>query len=818
MRLTHVYVRFYRAFNFDFLHKHDMRSVPKAWDILDDGSFFPYVEVEIDPELTCIVGANESGKSQLLSAIEHGLGKRAPGTADFCRYSPLFTVDEQLKTPHFGLKFTEVGTHEADALTAALGLEEGTDLASFRLFRTSEDEVTVYLEDGSSHSAASTTNLRELLPTSFRIDPDRAIPSSVPIAYLAGGVKDTAKALTGPARSTRFALLDPIVTNASSLLESLGVVESLTTMMAATFKGVEAPSGQSDRELEVHNRELELAYDLLVTVGGIHPSSFEGLASALRSDDEGLANGIIAAMNAQLGRSLNLSKWWTQDKYFRVSIAARDYDIVFTVQDRTGSEYSFAERSGGLKYFLSYLVQFLTHIAEREVAEILLMDEPDAFLSNQGQQDLLRIFREFTVARGELAGGQVIFVTHSPFLIDKNRADRIRVLDKGSGDEGARVVRDVGHNHYEPLRTALGGFVGETTFIGTCNLMLEGMVDQVYLAGMSTILASDGASLAESLDLNALTLVPAGGAQHVPYLVYLARGRDTDKPAVIALLDGDTEGDTAVKGLARGGARGKQVLPADLVIQLKPEDLPGVRSDRPGSRWEIEDLVPVEVGLEAVRSYLSELELDQPDPFPTTEDVQALLTEDLGVLEAIQTAIGAVDDSIRIDKLGFARHVIRVASQGGAGGSTSIRANFTALFLKLTSLQRKAERSRAMDSVAKRVERSKSAFLRDTEHKVASKADVLVLLEEIESRLDETADSDALLVDIRRLKEDLGLDRDLGDPIADMDNLRARLEHLKYADLLASQPQEPVGEVAPPPPVDPVESAPPKRKKREEDS
>ena len=96
--------------------------------------------------------------------------------------------------------------------------------------------------------------------------------------------------------------------------------------------------------------------------------------------------------------------------------------LVFTVRDRTGSSYSFGERSGGLKYFLSYLVQSLAHMKHRTGPEVLLMDEPDAYLSNQGQQDLLRVLNEFTVDTSTVRGGQVVFVTHSPFLIDKNRA------------------------------------------------------------------------------------------------------------------------------------------------------------------------------------------------------------------------------------------------------------------------------------------------------------------------------------------------------------------------------------------------------------
>jgi hypothetical protein len=78
------------------------------------------------------------------------------------------------------------------------------------------------------------------------------------------------------------------------------------------------------------------------------------------------------------------------------------------------------------------------------------------------------------------------------FLIDKNNADRIRVLEKGVGDEGTRVVRNVSRNPYEPLRSAFGAFVAETTFIGNCNLMVEGPADQILLGGATTHLRLRG--------------------------------------------------------------------------------------------------------------------------------------------------------------------------------------------------------------------------------------------------------------------------------------------------------------------------------------
>ncbi len=113
--------------------------------------------------------------------------------------------------------------------------------------------------------------------------------------------------------------------------------------------------------------------------------------------------------------------------------------------------------------------------------------------------------------------------------------------------------------------------MAETTFIGNCNLFLEGQADQVLLAGMSSLSRRLGKT-AETLDLNSITLVPSGGASQIPYLVYLARGRDVDKPAVIVLLDGDDAGKDASRQLARG-YRGKRLVKNDLVLSLDALDL-----------------------------------------------------------------------------------------------------------------------------------------------------------------------------------------------------------------------------------------------------
>ena len=469
---------------------------------------------------------------------------------------------------------------------------------------------------------------------------------------------------------------------------------------------------------------------------------------------------------------------------------------MFTIQDRTGSSYSFGERSGGLKYFLSYLVQSLAHMKHRTANEILLMDEPDAYLSNQGQQDLLRLLKEFTASTPAVPdGSQVVFVTHSPFLIDKNRADRIRVLDKGAGDEGVRVVRDVGHNRFEPLRTAMGSFVGETIFMGNCNVIVEGIADQVLLAGMSSLLGTRGVDPDERLDLNNVTLVPAGGAGNVPYMAYLARGRGVEKPAVVVLLDGDKAGDAAAAEIETVLPGGKRLLDPKYIIQITGDSIAGLDGE---SEWasgplEVEDLIPLDVAVAAVESYAHDVGIASFDGKRVRRDAKSHLAESssAGVFAALTHALTvAQEPRLRLEKFPFAKHVVEVSTRPEAFGlsKTSVDTicnRFAILFRHLTERQRQANRERERKSIERRVNREIAQFVGD--QRALNKMGLKRLLERIEAVVDEDEAGDELATEIRRLRDGYQLNRDLNEPIDDIAVLKSRLKELVYAERRSSQ-------------------------------
>jgi len=784
--LKSIYVRFYKSFNYDYLRKSHQDAKPNPWDLIESGRFFPFVRVPVERDITTVVGANESGKSQLLSAVKCGISGMGIERGDFCRYSHFFTVDRAMNLPEFGIEFSDLSDVDLRVVRTACGLDDSVEFEYFAVFRRNECKLSLFIPGKAGgaweeYAMPKPAAIKALtLPTFFEIDANIPLPDSVSLESLASGSSNNSRS-----RAEWRRRLGAIRGNPNWFRST----ETVTKSAQAIFQAM-ADETESDGELA---KKVQLADDLLVKVAGIDRSAFQELQRAVTENADGYANGIVHQINTELAKSLNFHKWWSQDSDFRLSVTLRDYDLVFTVKDRTGTEYSFNERSGGLKYFMSYFVQYLAHETPQDGRrEVLLMDEPDAYLSTMGQQDLLRIFDAFAHPQEpDRTPCQVIYVTHSPFLIDKNHGERIRVLEKGEGDEGTRVVRNAARNHYEPLRSAFGGFVGETTFISNCNLMLEGMSDQVLLAGVSGYLRGIQGPGIQNLDLNSITLVPAGSASQIPYLTYLARGRDADRPAVIVLLDSDKAGDDAKKVLARG-ATNKRILDPKHILQIGDLIQESVVCENPQGLKQIEDLVPTAVAVQAAYHYVEEyvgrgtanaiMDINTKRIFSDGfEDTHS------AVEAAVCTALS--DELFHLDKVGFARSVVRVLHESDASvaaAKDALLTNFKALFTELGRLQRAANREITAERTKSRINRVKSAFMQDHPSH-AKREDAAILLEEIEAQIGTSSDVESTRTEIRRLRSEFKLDEDLAALVEGYDNFLAALTTLAYLEIQESQ-------------------------------
>ncbi len=789
MRLHSIFARFYRSLNFDFIRASHAGYEPDPWDSTPEGDY-PFVRIKLQSGITTIVGANESGKSQVLRAVEAALTGEGFEQSDFCRYSKFFGVDKELLLPEFGALYSAISAADVQTIATATGQTSLSGVDRLAVFRMNQaPKIRAYVrQSGSWSEPFEVANLGALdlsgIPVPFRIDADVPLPDTVPIQFLATG-----DPVGGVGREVLRSVWENLLSN-RSWFDTDTTVQAHATAISASFRSVRSASTE---ELKGYR----LAADLLLKVAGVQRDLFTQLQSAVATKN-GYANSIVDTINSELSSALNFPHWWSQDAHFELFVSLYEFDLVFMIRDRTGRSYGFDERSDGMKYFLSYFVQYLSHEARADGRpEILLMDEPDRFLSSSGQQDLLRIFNDFADPNDSArAPVQVVYVTHSPFLIDKNEADRIRVLEKGEYDEGTRVVSSTSANHYEPLRSAFGSFVAETAFIGNCNLMVEGASDQVLLAGASRWLKSRGVAERDRIDLNRITIVPAGGTPHIPYLVYLARGRDVEKPPVIVLLDNDPAGDTAKLELAVGGAYGGTLIDSSLVLQLGQDDLRALKTENPFGIVGIEDVVPFDIALLAARAYCAEfvpdvqpelLDLSAENVFPDT-----VPPVNKGTLKYLEIAIGkkAKRASFHLDKVAFARAVVDVMTGASAAAapelpSKKLEDNFRLLLAVLALRQRQAERAESAEKISSRINRAKRDFVR-THPGQARKEAVSQLIEEIGNQLDASVEAEECRSTMRTWQMSFKLDEDPRTLVDDYRALIKALDSLAYQAVRSS--------------------------------
>ena len=195
----------------------------------------------------------------------------------------------------------------------------------------------------------------------------------------------------------------------------------------------------------------------------------------------------------------------------------------------------FSERSAGFIWFFSFLVKF-AQVQKGGGSLVLLLDEPGLTLHGKAQADLLRYFEEKLAPKH-----QVIFTTHSPFMVPANDLPSVRVVEDLvlSPKPGQRVpngtkVRSdalaTDRDTLFPLQGALGYELTQSLFIGKHTLLVEGPSDILYLQACSNALKKRGK---RGLDPR-WTICPAGGIDKIQPFVALFAGARLD---IAALTD-----------------------------------------------------------------------------------------------------------------------------------------------------------------------------------------------------------------------------------------------------------------------------------------
>ena len=181
---------------------------------------------------------------------------------------------------------------------------------------------------------------------------------------------------------------------------------------------------------------------------------------------------------------------------------------------------AFDERSKGFVWFFSFIAYFSSLKLEDENRSLLLLfDEPGLNLHATAQMDFLQFIDERLATNH-----QVVYTTHSPFMIDLNRLSSVRTVQDMDG-RGTVVSNDVMVHDTEtvfPLQVAMGYRLAQSLFLAPHCLLVNSPSDQIYLRVLGEAVAARGCL---PLDARWVT-IPVGGADNLP--IYLSLLDDGD--------------------------------------------------------------------------------------------------------------------------------------------------------------------------------------------------------------------------------------------------------------------------------------------------
>jgi hypothetical protein len=178
---------------------------------------------------------------------------------------------------------------------------------------------------------------------------------------------------------------------------------------------------------------------------------------------------------------------------------------------------NFDDRSRGFVWFFSFLVLFSQVRKSYGKDVIILLDEPGLSLHAKAQADLLRYIDE-RLKRDY----QVIYTTHSPFMVDSKSLSNVRTVEDVIVDGGSDRVQMLGSKVSDfvcttdrdtifPLKGALGYEISKRLSVAEYSLIVRSPSDLLYLTGFSEALKNRGRT-----HLNPRwTVCPVGGADNI---------------------------------------------------------------------------------------------------------------------------------------------------------------------------------------------------------------------------------------------------------------------------------------------------------------
>lgn len=514
-------------------------------NILDSGN------VDIQHDVTCLVGKNESGKTAFLQALHRLNPVHKNVSFSIPDHYPAWLEKRHRRTMNLEEFCPAIATFAFEDKDRNL-FEERFGAGVLK----SETVVLSRQYDGK-------------LLYDYEVDEAAAVKALLTDVSLPSGAG---------AKLTTLAGVDEFIASPEALIETKGAAEAIS-LPEARIKVFGDGGGFDDSVISFLDTLIPKFFyyaDYSTLPGSVEICELLQADKSTLDDDRLTARALLELAGAESDYLLNadyerrkrelenvanvltqeILDYWTTNTEIRVDIditqktenaqngqqTVLDEMKVRLWDNRHFLSLPFDERSTGFRWFFSFLAAFSAYEHDDQPV-IILLDEPGLGLHARAQKDFLRFIDERLSANR-----QVLFTTHSPFMVQPNNLDRVRMVEDHGRDMGSTVSSDVLGTDPDtlfPLQGALGYDLAQHLFVAPHNLVVEGTSDFTYLTVMSRHLIDEGR---EGLN-EKWSLIPVGGADMVPTFVALL-GNHLD---VTVLVDSQKAGHQRLERMADQG-------------------------------------------------------------------------------------------------------------------------------------------------------------------------------------------------------------------------------------------------------------------------
>ena len=504
-------------------------------------SFLEKQEIEIEDGVTRIVGKNESGKTALLEAMAK--------FNYFDSKDKTFTFNSTNDYPRGELKRyqQEYPNEDFDVITCTFELSD--DL----LNQISEDVGKEVFTSKSIKVAKTYNNIKRFYNVStntkkfieqflqnYTLEDSmkQELIKSNSLEELAEKLKEIEE-LTDAYKELKTKYIDSPKTDSEDKLVSYIISEYINPnlpeflyfdeyySLPGTINLQKFSSGQVDDTFTKEQKDITKALFELSNIDikkVMDSNNYEDFIAELEATSNNITDKLL--------------EYWTTNKNLEIKFeiqskentSTRNIEKILQIRIRNTKHrvtLPLKNRSKGFIWFFSFLVWF-SKVQEKKNL-IILLDEPGLNLHAEAQADLLKYIDKELLPRY-----QVIYTTHSPFMIESDKLDEVRTVydsnDSKVGSIISNALEEKDQGTLFPLQAALGYNLAQNLYISDKNLLVEGVADLMFLTVMSGILKENNR---EGLNED-ITIVPVGGLDKVATFISLLRGNELN---MVCLLD-----------------------------------------------------------------------------------------------------------------------------------------------------------------------------------------------------------------------------------------------------------------------------------------